>query len=77
MFKKGIIIIFIAVLAMAMGSTCFAAETDKNPNALGKLGAGLINILTGWIELPLSISENCSKEANAGTMITEGILKVG
>ena len=73
MFKKGILSVLIVFLVMMMSSSCFAdAKTGGNP--VDKLVVGLINIVTGWAELPLSIFDVIQKD-QVNSIVNEGILK--
>ncbi|MBI4432144.1 MAG: exosortase system-associated protein, TIGR04073 family [Candidatus Omnitrophica bacterium] len=56
-------------LFLLMGTTaCFAQD------ALTKLGRGVANTLTGWVELPKNIYST-SRESNALTGMTLGVAK--
>ena len=68
MLKYGIVAVILTVV-LACGSTCLAEE-----NALTKLGRGLNNALTGWIEIPDHMYE-VSKEHNVGMGMTYGAVK--
>ena len=46
---KGLIIALVMVMVLAIASSSYAQDPAK------KLGRGLANILTGWIELPKNI----------------------
>ncbi len=48
------------LLSGPMASPAFAAEGNT---VVTKLGRGLINIVTGWVEIPLQISERESDES--------------
>ena len=65
-------------LVLAMGSICLALDakdtqaTNDNPGT--KLGNGLGNALTGWMEIPRQVSE-VSSEQNAFAGMTYGLLQ--
>jgi putative exosortase-associated protein (TIGR04073 family) len=63
-------LIVILGLTMMMGSTCMAEEATP----ITKLGNGLNNVLTGWIEVPEQIYE-VSKEENPFVGLTYGAVK--
>jgi len=76
MIKAGIAI-FAAFAMLAAFSTAFAQEgnaPEAQANPATKLGNGLGNMLTGWMELPRQIGE-VSKEQNAFAGITYGTAK--
>ena len=58
----------VVMLLCMMTSICFAQD------AFTKLGRGVANTLTGWIELPKNIY-NTSVEGNAFTGMTLGLAK--
>jgi putative exosortase-associated protein (TIGR04073 family) len=60
--------ILIAVLFLTPATVCFAGD------AFTKLGRGVANTLTGWIELPKTIY-NTSKDENAFSGMTLGLAK--
>lgn len=68
MLKYGIMLM-IGCLIMAYSSPCLAED-----NALTKLGRGLNNTLTGWIEVPDHIY-NVSQEENIFMGLTYGSVK--
>jgi len=73
MFKKGILSVLIVFLVMMVSSSCFAdAKSEGNP--ADKLVDGLINILTGWAELPLNIF-NVIQKNEINSIVNDGILK--
>jgi len=62
-------VVLLATLAILnIASPSFAQDATK------KLGRGLVNILTGWIELPRNIYKT-SVESNPLTGITVGLAK--
>ena len=58
----------VVVLLLATASLCFAQD------AFTKLGRGVANTLTGWVELPKNIY-NTSVEDNAFAGMTLGLAK--
>lgn len=65
---KGMLIIISILVILNMALPCYAQDASK------KLGRGLVNILTGWIELPKNIYET-SVESNPFAGITIGLAK--
>ena len=59
---------FITVLVMSLTSACFAQD------AFTKLGRGIANTLTGWVELPKNIYST-SVEDNPLAGVTLGLAK--
>ncbi|MDD5634088.1 MAG: exosortase system-associated protein, TIGR04073 family [Candidatus Omnitrophica bacterium] len=69
--QKTIKVLFVVCVVLAMvgvASQCYAQDPAK------KLGRGLANVLTGWVELPKNIYET-SVEENMLTGITMGLAK--
>ncbi len=70
--KKGlakVVVVSLVILTMlSVSSMCYAQD------ALRKLGRGLANILTGWIEIPKNIYDT-SVEDNIGMGLTVGLAK--
>ncbi len=70
--KKGlakVVIVSLVILTMlSVSSMCYAQDV------LRKLGRGLANILTGWIEIPKNIYDT-SVEENVGMGLTVGLAK--
>lgn len=70
--KKGlvkVVVVGLVILTMlSVSSMCYAQ------NALRKLGRGLANVLTGWIEIPKNIYDT-SVEENIGMGLTVGLAK--
>ena len=63
------IIILVLVIAMVgMATQCYAQDPAK------KLGRGLANVLTGWVELPKNIYDT-SVEENILSGLTMGLAK--
>ena len=58
----------VLVLLMATASMCFAQD------AFTKLGRGVANTLTGWVELPKNVYDT-SVEGNAFSGMTLGLAK--
>ena len=63
-FSTGIVVIFVLALATA----CFASDPFT------KLGRGVANTLTGWVELPKNIYKT-SVDENAFAGMTLGLAK--
>ena len=59
----------VVVLSLATASACLAQD-----DAFSKLGRGVANTLTGWVELPKNVY-NTSVEDNAFTGMTLGLAK--
>jgi putative exosortase-associated protein (TIGR04073 family) len=66
--KKGLIIAIVMVMVLALATVSYAQDPAK------KLGRGLANILTGWIELPKNICDT-SVEDNPLAGLTIGLAK--
>lgn len=62
------VICFIVIAMFGMSTECYAQDFGK------KLGRGLANILTGWIELPKQIYDT-SVEENILAGLTMGLAK--
>ena len=68
-FMSRMLLIIIAVLLILnIASPSFAQDPAK------KLGRGLVNILTGWVELPKNIYQT-STESNMFAGLTVGLVK--
>jgi len=65
---KGLVITIVMVMVLALASSSYAQDPAK------KLGRGLANILTGWIELPKNIYDT-SVEDNPLAGLTIGLAK--
>ena len=65
---KGLIIALVMVMVLAVASASYAQDPAK------KLGRGLANILTGWVELPKNIYD-VSVEDNPLAGLTIGLAK--
>jgi putative exosortase-associated protein (TIGR04073 family) len=65
---KGLIIAIVMVMVLAVATSSYAQDPAK------KLGRGLANILTGWIELPKNIYD-VSVEDNPLAGLTIGLAK--
>ena len=52
----------IVVLAAALGATGVIAEPAWAQDPIHKMGRGVVNILTGWIELPKQIHLGSQEE---------------
>ena len=73
--KLGSALVMVGFLVLAVSSVC-CAEEQAAPAAtpMTKLGNGLLNTVTGWMEVPRNISE-VSTEQNAFVGITYGLAK--
>ena len=58
MVKKGLIAIIAVCMFLSMTAVSHAGEA----NAATKLGNGVVNLLTGWMELPIQIHKTCKEE---------------
>ncbi len=65
---RGLIIAVVMVIVLAVATSSYAQDPAK------KLGRGLANILTGWIELPKNIYD-VSVEDNPLAGLTIGLAK--
>jgi len=73
--SKRLIFISMPVLLAGLfsfGTTAFA--DDYGSQAASKLSRGIINLTTGWLEVPKNIS-NESRKSNAGVGLTYGTVK--
>ncbi len=66
--KKGLIMAVVMIMVLAVATVSYAQDPAK------KLGRGLANILTGWIELPKNIYDT-SVEDNPLAGLTIGLAK--
>jgi putative exosortase-associated protein (TIGR04073 family) len=68
------------ILAIA-GATPAAAQSDRNEGDFGrmmhKLGRGVTNIFTCWVEIPRNIAEEWERTDPISGLITGGIKGVG
>ena len=76
MFKRLLFTSIPMLLAglFAFGPTAFAE--DYGSQAASKFSRGIINLTTGWLEVPKNIS-NESRKSNAGVGLTYGTVKGG
>jgi len=75
MLKFGAIVILASFMFAVASPICFAQQKgEKEATPLDKLGNGLTNVLTGWMEIPRCIDEK-SKEENLFAGLTVGTLK--
>ena len=65
--KRGLVSVLF-VLTLSTATVCFAND------AFTKLGRGVANVLTGWVEIPKNVY-NVSVEENALTGATLGLAK--
>jgi len=66
--KKSLVVILVALMIVTITSSCYAQDMTR------KLGRGVGNILTGWIELPKNIYDT-SVESNVFAGLTLGTAK--
>lgn len=66
--RKSLIVVLLALMIINITSACYAQDMTR------KLGRGVGNILTGWIELPKNIYDT-SMESNVFAGITLGTAK--
>ena len=66
--KKGIIAGVALLMVFCLTTACFAQDPAK------KLGRGVANILTGWVEIPKNVYDT-SVEDNIFSGITIGLAK--
>lgn len=71
-------LLLIAVFSLLLFSfvTPAQAQTEDSyaVNAAQKLGRGLINVATGWVEIPKNII-NTTRDSNVGIGLTWGLVK--
>ena len=67
-FLQGIVVHMLALVVILASTVCFASDPFT------KLGRGVANTLTGWVELPKNIY-NTSVEDNAFAGMTLGLAK--
>jgi len=74
MFKRLLLTSMSALLTglFAFGTTALA--DDYGSQATAKFSRGIINLTTGWLEVPKNIS-NESRKSNAGVGLTYGTVK--
>ena len=65
---KKLLVLFVIIAILGMATQCYAQDPAK------KLGRGLANILTGWVELPKNIYDT-SVEENVLSGLTMGLAK--
>ena len=65
---KILVVCFMVLAMLGMATQCYAQDPAK------KLGRGLANILTGWVELPKNIYQT-SVEENVLSGLTMGLAK--
>jgi len=74
MFKRLLLTsmpVFLIAL-FAFGATAFAG--DYGSQAAAKFSRGIVNLTTGWLEVPKNIS-NESRQSNVGVGLTYGTVK--
>ncbi len=70
MSKFGIALIAVSLLMLLMSPACFAGT-----ECLNKLGNGLVNVLTGWMEIPNQIIVTYDDTSNIAETALVGTLK--
>ncbi|MBD3296577.1 MAG: exosortase system-associated protein, TIGR04073 family, partial [Candidatus Omnitrophica bacterium] len=65
---KTLFVCCVVVAMLGMATQCYAQDPAK------KLGRGLANVLTGWVELPKNIYDT-SVEENVLSGLTMGLAK--
>ncbi|PIU41256.1 MAG: exosortase system-associated protein, TIGR04073 family [Candidatus Omnitrophica bacterium CG07_land_8_20_14_0_80_42_15] len=68
MKAKGLVLLIVALMIISVVSNCYAQDMTR------KLGRGVGNILTGWIEVPKNIYDT-SVESNVFAGLTLGLVK--
>lgn len=71
MRRKGIVLVLI-LLILSVSSACYAQTAFEK--SMRKLGRGVANTVTGWIEVPKQIYE-VGKDENIGLGLTYGLVK--
>lgn len=71
---KIVILLLVAVSLMSASAPSYAQDACACKNACKKLGRGVINTLTGWLEVPKGIVDE-TKENNIFTGLTVGSIK--
>ena len=74
MSKFGIALIAVSVLVLLMSPTCFAGG-EKCGECFNKMGNGLVNLLTGWVEIPNQIIATYNDTNNIAETAIVGTLK--
>lgn len=70
MLKLGIALVAVSLVMLLMSPTCFAGG-----ECLNKLGNGLVNVLTGWVEIPNQIIATYNDTNNVAETAIVGTLK--
>ncbi|NQU94871.1 MAG: exosortase system-associated protein, TIGR04073 family [Candidatus Omnitrophica bacterium] len=73
MSKFGIALVAVSLLMLLMSPTSFAGE--KCGECFNKLGNGLVNLLTGWVEIPKQIIATYDDTKNVAETAIVGTLK--
>lgn len=63
MSKQRLVPSLLLLTLLLSGPTASRAFAAEGNTAVTKLGRGLINIVTGWVEIPIQISERESDES--------------
>ncbi|MBN1353137.1 MAG: exosortase system-associated protein, TIGR04073 family [Candidatus Omnitrophica bacterium] len=72
--KKSVALILFFLIMFSTNIQCFAASEDSDKNIGYKLSAGLMNVVTGWLELPLHMTDSMAQK-NLGAVIEDGLIK--
>ena len=64
MVKAVAIAVIACFVVLAFTSDCFAGSGELGP--VNKLGKGINNLVTGWLELPRQITISCKEEGING-----------
>ena len=71
MIKTGIILAMIGMLVLVTGQVSFAQEASP----VVKFSNGLLNVLTGWMEVPKQAKASYDADGNIFGALTIGTLK--
>ena|SRR3989338_4223228 len=68
------VVMALAVVLLVLVAPCWA-ETTTTPDAMFvKLGRGVSNVLTGWLEIPYGVKTSFERTNPVGTTVT-GLIK--
>ena len=68
------VIAALATLSVFLGARAAAAESMEAGKAITKLSRGVVNIVTGWVEIPKRIQET-SEQSGPAAGFTWGLLR--
>ena len=71
MLRRGMVLLLVGFLIVMASPLCFAQEV----NPFTKFSNGLMNVLTGWTEVPRQVSETYGDGNNMAEALTIGVLK--